>query len=123
LVTCEAAGARAVIPDLGASLRDWLNARDLRRWVRGGSLPPSVERTYWTAYEYQRDLGRLQQHMYRVTWQQTVTPYPDTSPNITPSGPARVRARSNRSVMLYRVNYERLSYSGWAATAQAAARR
>jgi len=100
-------------PDLGATLRDWLNARDLRRWRRRGSLPPTLDRTYWTAYEYGRDLGRLQASGYRVTLERVSTPYPDLTPNVTPAGPRRVRAQVRR-VSRYRVSYERLAYSTWA---------
>lgn len=95
-------------------LRDWLNARDVRRWERRGRLPPVMERTYWTPYEYGRDLARLQRCGYHVTAERVTTPYPDLTPNVTLLGPRRVRARGPRSVLLYRVVYERLSYATWA---------
>jgi len=101
-------------PDLGATVRDWLNARDLRRWRQRGLLPPALERTYWTPYEYDRDLGRLQACGYRVTLETVSKPYPDLTPNLTPAGPRRVRARDRRRALLYRVSYERLAYSTWA---------
>jgi len=101
-------------PDLGATLRDWFNARDLRRWQRRGSLPPSLERVYWTAYEYQRDLGRLQACGYRMTLERLSRPYPDLAPNVAAAGPRRVRAREGQRALLYRVSYERLAYSTWA---------
>jgi hypothetical protein len=111
-----------VIVSPGAALRDWLNARDVRRWERKQAWPPTLERTYWTAYEYQRDLGRLQRHLYRVTLERTAKPYPDLTPNVTLSGPRQVRARATREALLYRVSYERLSYSVWADTVAAAQR-
>jgi hypothetical protein len=106
--------------NLGAAIRDWLNARDLRRWERSGSWPPTLERAYWTPYEYQRDLGRLQRRMYRVAWQQTAQPYQDLTPNVTIIGPRQVRARAYRQALLYRVGYERLSYAAWARTVASA---
>src|SRR5438132_3062122 len=80
---------------------------------RRGSLPPTLDRTYWTAYEYGRDLGRLQASGYRVTLERVSTPYPDLTPNVTPAGPRRVRAQVRRASR-YRVSYERLAYSTWA---------
>ena len=105
-------------PNLGAALRDWFNARDLRRWQRRGALPPSLDRAYWTPYEYQRDLGRLQRCGYHVTLERATRPYPDLTPNVTAAGPRLVRARGPRSVMLYRVSYSRLSYSTWGSVVQ-----
>jgi hypothetical protein len=106
----------------GAAVRDWLNARDVRRWERRGTWPPTLERSYWTAYEYQRDLGRLQQRMYRVTLERASKPYHDMTPNVSTIGPRQIRARSDRQALLYRVSYERLSYSTWAGTVSAAQR-
>ena len=92
--------------DPGAALRDWLNARDVRRWQRRHSLPRILERAYWTAYEYQQDLGRLQRFRYRVIHTRALGAYPDLTPNITPAGPRMVRARPARRAVLYRVTYE-----------------
>lgn len=107
-------------PDLGAALRDWLNARDVRRMARRCSWPPTLERTYWTAYEYQRDLGRLQRHLYRPTLERASRPFPDLTPNVTTIGPRQIRARAYRQALLYRVSYERISYATWAAAVQSA---
>src|SRR5690349_5124469 len=109
-------------PNLGAALRDWLNARDLRRWQRRGALPPSLDRSYWSFYEYHHDLGRLQRCGYHVTVERATRPYPDLTPNITALSPRMVRARGAHSVMLYRVSYSRLSAATWG-PAIAAARR
>ena len=91
----------------GAGLRDWLNARDVRRWERADCWPLSLERTYWTAYEYQRDLERLRQRRYRLIVERATLPYEDTTPNVTLIGPRQVRARPGRQAVLYRVSYER----------------
>lgn len=93
--------------DLGAALRDWLNSRDLRRWERHHALPETLERYYWTPYEYQQDLGRLQRLRYTVTSTHTQGAYPDLTPNVTMVGARRVRARPARQAILYRVTYER----------------
>lgn len=98
----------------GAALRDWLNARDVRRWERSGAWPPTVDRTYWTAYEYQRDLGRLQARRYNVSQQRSTPSFPDLAPNVTTVGPRRVRAQGGHRALLYRVSYERVSYAAWA---------
>jgi hypothetical protein len=111
-----------VTADVGAAIRDWFNARDVRRWERRGSWPPTLERTYWTAYEYQRDLGRLQRRRYHVTWERTSRAFHDMTPNVTIIGPRRVRARGAHQALLYRVGYERLSYSTWAAAMPSASR-
>ena len=104
----------AMTPDLGAALRDWFNARDVRRMDRTGSWPATLERLYWTAYEYQRDLERLQRRLYRPTLERASQPYPDlaTYPAIAPR---QIRARPHRQPLLYRVSYERISYATWAA--------
>lgn len=105
--------------NLGAALRDWFNERDIRRWERRGALPPTLDRTYWTAYEYQRDLGRLQRRRYHVTNQQAVWPYQDLTPMVTSAGPRMIRARSNRQAVRYRISYERIAYSTWASSVPA----
>ena len=109
-------------PNLGAALRDWFNARDVQRWERRGTWPPTLERSYWTLYEYQRDLGRLQQHQYHATLERASRPYHDLTPNVATVGPTRVRARSSRQALLYRVTYERLSFTTWGPTVAAARR-
>jgi len=92
--------------DPGAALRDWLNARDVRRWQRRRTLPLILERAYWTAYEYQQDLGRLQRFRYRVISTRVQGAYPDLWPNVTVAGPRMVRARAGKRAVLYRVTYE-----------------
>jgi hypothetical protein len=91
--------------DPGAALRDWFNARDVRRWLKRESLPMTLDRTYWTAYEYQQDLGRLQRCRYIVTSERVTRPFDDMSPNVTIIGPRMVRARRAKQVVLYRVSY------------------
>jgi hypothetical protein len=96
-----------VTGNLGAAVRDWFNAHDVRRWDRRDTWPATLERTYWTAFEYERDLGRLQRHRYRVTLERVSEPYRDLTPNITAFGPRKVRARADRQPLLYRVSYAR----------------
>lgn len=109
-------------PDLGAALRDWLNARDVRRMDRRGSWPPTLERLYWTPYEYQRDLERLQRHLYRPTLERASRPYPDLAAYPT-GGPRQIRARPYRQPLLYRVSYERISYATWSGAVPSSAAR
>ncbi len=91
--------------DPGAALRDWFNARDVRRWLKRESLPMTLDRTYWTAYEYQQDLGRLQRCLYIVTSERVTRRFDDLRPNVTLFGSTMVRARRRNQVLLYRVSY------------------
>jgi hypothetical protein len=92
--------------DPGAALRDWFNARDVRRWLKRKSLPATLDRTYWTAYEYQQDLGRLQRCLYTVTSERVIRPFDDMTPNVTLVGPRMARARRYKQVLQYRASYE-----------------
>ena len=108
-------------------MRDWLNAREVRQWDRRHRLPPTVDRTYWSAYEYQRDLGRLQALRYNVTSQRSNLANPAVSIDIAAttmrSSGLVLDHRLRRIPVVYRVSYARLSFQTWASTVEAAERR
>ena len=108
-------------------MRDWLNAREVRHWDRRQRFPPNIDRTYWSAYEYQRDLGRLQALRYHVTSQRSNLADPAVSIDVAAatmrSSGLVMGHRLRRIPVLYRVSYERLSYQTWAAAVTAADRR
>ena len=107
-------GRRRTTANLGARLRDWFNARDVKRWERKGAWPPTLERAYWTRYEYERDLVRLEAHMYHLTSEHKSLPYTDVGAQTAALGPRALRPSGGRQPRLYRVSYERLSYDTWA---------
>lgn len=53
--------------DLGGPFRDAILAVAARRLKNRQPLPESVERTYWSGLEYQRDAARLGRLGYDVT--------------------------------------------------------
>jgi hypothetical protein len=111
-----------------ALLRDAFNARDVRRWTRKQRFPATLERTYWSAYEYQRDRKRLEQAGYRASQERTTAGSSaatvDVAAPFFDKGVAYAFATSHyeawlrRAPVVYRVSYERLS--AWATTVRAA---
>lgn len=112
----------------GAMVRDWLNGRDLRRWQRSGVMPATCDRTYWSAYEYQEDLGRLQQRGYVVVNERSNAA--DPAVRIDAAQPFFGRTYGYRGLGMplhrrpvrYVVRYERHTQSIWTEAAASAAR-
>lgn len=61
--------------DVAGPFRDAFLAMAARRLKYRSSRPSSVERTYWTAAEYQRDAARLAALGYEVTSEADSSPY------------------------------------------------
>ena len=61
--------------DIGGPLRNALLALAARRLRNRHPRPESVERTYWTVGEYQRDAARLALLGYEVTSEAVTNPY------------------------------------------------
>ena len=60
---------------INGSIRDWLNARNLRRMVRKGRFPEMVERHYVDLAEYGKDEAGLQALGYMVIAKKQTAPY------------------------------------------------
>ena len=60
---------------LGITLRDWLNARDVRRMTRRRQFPETLERAYWDRTEYSNDSARLEAIGYVVASETDNDPY------------------------------------------------
>src|SRR5258708_18410691 len=63
--------------DIGGPFRNAILALAARRLKNRNPRPESVERTYWTVGEYQRDAARLAVLGYEVTSEAVTNPYVD----------------------------------------------
>ncbi len=61
--------------DLGGPFRDAILAVSAQRLKNRYPLPDSVERTYWSGLEYQRDATRLAELGYEVTSETDTSSY------------------------------------------------
>jgi hypothetical protein len=61
--------------DIGGPFRNAILAMAARRLKNRNPRPQSVERTYWTVGEYQRDAERLALLGYEVTSETVTNPY------------------------------------------------
>ena len=61
--------------DVGGPFRNAILALAARRLRNRNPRPESVERTYWTVGEYQRDAARLAVLGYEVTSEAVTNPY------------------------------------------------
>ncbi|HKR99721.1 MAG TPA: hypothetical protein VJU79_09420 [Candidatus Dormibacteraeota bacterium] len=87
--------------DLAGPLRNWLWARDARRMHETGRRPDTIERSYWTAAEYERDSPRLEALGYIVASRSESEPYVSGPPD-----PRTLRPPSRRRVPILYIVYE-----------------
>jgi hypothetical protein len=92
--------------DLAGPLRNWLWERDVRRMSARGAFPPTIERSYWSAREYQRDQARLERIGYAVVSQTESDPYITLPMTFGPFGRGQQRQPARRRVPAFHVIYE-----------------
>lgn len=93
---------------INGAIRDWLNARNVRRMVRKGQFPEMVERHYVDLAEYGKDEAGLQELGYMVIAKKQTAPYVGyTLPASTNGLSGHLDRRVQRRVASIHVLYRR----------------
>ncbi|MDQ2959824.1 MAG: hypothetical protein M3R48_02050 [Candidatus Dormibacteraeota bacterium] len=86
--------------------RTWSRQRELRRWTAGNAYPPTVQRTYRTTPEFEKDAARLKACGYTAVVEEASDSSVDVSPQPSVYGRGQA-ARLIVDVPMFHVTYER----------------
>ncbi len=93
---------------IAGSIRDWINARDVRRMVRKQTFPDPLVRHYFDLAEQSRDEGTLLGIGYMPVTKVETEPYVGvTIPASTNGAGGNLERRVQRRVASIHVRYER----------------